>query len=207
MNLHELAAPSRAAVIVVDMQNDFCDPAGATAQSGKSVQPMVEMAPRLRRLLGSARAAGVPVIFIQMLQTQWTKTKTWVFKGGDASRVPKCAAGTWGAEFYGVAPEGDEPVVVKHRYSAFVNTSLETILHTLGVTTLIMTGVATNVCVESTARDGFMKDYDIVFLSDCTATSAPALHEATLENIRGHFGRVSTSDELIATWSPQPVAV
>jgi ureidoacrylate peracid hydrolase len=63
-----------------------------------------------------------------------------------------------------------------------------------------MTGVGTNVCVESTARDGFMLDYNIVFLSDCTATGKVEAHEATLANMRNHFGIVATSDEVLAVW-------
>ncbi len=97
-------------------------------------------------------------------------------------------------------------MVKKHRYSAFVDTDLDLVLRSLGVKTLIMTGVATNVCVESTARDGCFHDYYVVFLSDCTATNdGPAAQEATLENMRRHFGVVASADEVVAAWQRQPV--
>jgi ureidoacrylate peracid hydrolase len=203
MTLREHLVPATTALVLIDVQNDFCHPEGATARSGKSVEAAAGMMAPLQRLLARARGAGVHVIFVQMLQTPWTVTKTYLYKGGDQRRADKCLAGTWGAEFYGVAPLDGEPVVTKHRYSAFVGTSLETILHALGVSTLVMTGVATNVCVESTARDAFMRDYDVVVVSDCTATSNPTAHEGTLANIRDYFGRVASSEEIVTAWSAQ----
>jgi ureidoacrylate peracid hydrolase len=202
MSLKELLDPASTALMLIDVQNDFCHAEGATARSGKSVQAALDMLAPLQRLLAQARAGGVHVIFVQMLQMPWTLTKTYVFRGGDEERVEECTAGTWGAEFCGVAPLEREPVVTKHRYSAFVGTSLEPILHALGVRTLVMTGVATNVCVESTARDAFMRDYDVVVVSDCTATSSRTAHEGTLDNIRAYFGQVASSDEIIGVWSP-----
>jgi ureidoacrylate peracid hydrolase len=110
--------------------------------------------------------------------------------------------GTWGAEFYhGIRPGPGEIVITKHRYGGFTGTDLEIILGSLGAKTLVLTGVATNVCVESTAREGFMLDYDIVVVSDCCATVGRELHEGTLENIRLNFGRVASADEVVAAWS------
>ena len=73
-------------------------------------------------------------------------------------------------------------------------------LRSTGIKSLILTGVATNVCVESTARDGFMKDYYIVMVSDCTAAESTAEHEAALHNIRNYFGAVASSDKIMAAW-------
>ena len=104
------------------------------------------------------------------------------------------------------SPSRNEPIVNKQRYSAFWGTRLDSILRTLKRETLILAGVATNVCVESTARDGVFLDYHVVFLSDCTASGdGPAADEATLENMRRHFGRVATAAEVVACW--QRVAV
>lgn len=199
--------PERTAILVIDVQNDFCDPNGSTARSGKSVQPVVEMVPRLARFLEAGRETGVRVIFVQMLQTPWTDSEVWLNRTAGGRRVDKCLIGTWGAEFYGVAPRDGEPVVIKHRYSAFINTSLESILHTWEIETLVMTGVTTNTCVESTARDGFQRDYRIVMVSDCVSAYATSPHEAALENIRARFGQVATSGEIVAAWAPQAAAV
>ena len=88
----------------------------------------------------------------------------------------------------------------KHRYGAFTDTDLDLILRSKGIRTLIMSGVATNVCVETTAREGFMKDYYIVFLRDCTASTLEELHNNTLRNIDRYFGVVVDSSDIYQCW-------
>jgi len=195
----ELIHPSRTAVIVIDVQNDFCHPNGAFKELGLDFSMVPDMMSNLRRLLPSARSRGVPVIFIQTLHEKATDSAAWTGRqGGVASGI--CRTGTWGAEFYEIAPEEDDIVVVKHRYSAFIHTRLESVLRTLKAETLILTGITTNVCVESTARDGFMLDYNVVLAPDACATYNRAAHEATLYNIRGFFGTVADTQDVIDIW-------
>jgi ureidoacrylate peracid hydrolase len=156
------------------------------------------MVPRLRRLIDAARAAGTRVIFIQTIHEEATDSEAWI--GRHAPGRKNCRPGTWGAELFEVAPREGEPIVIKHRYSAFINTRLDSILRTYKIETLITTGVATNVCVESTARHGYMLDYHVVFPTDCSAAYISAAHEGTLDNIGRHFGRVVASEEIIAAW-------
>jgi ureidoacrylate peracid hydrolase len=198
--LPELVSPAKTAVIVVDVQNDFCHAEGALGKTGAPTAAAMEMIPNLQRLLAGARAAGAPVIFIQTIHEAATDSDAWTWRSGGAVSGC-CRKNTWGAEFTEVAPLADEPVVIKHRYSAFINTRLDSVLRTLKVENLIMTGVSTNVCVESTARMGYMLDYNIVFLSDCTAAYSPEEHEGALYNMRSHFGIVATADEVIAQWT------
>lgn len=197
--LDQLVDLRTSAIIVIDMQNDFCDAKGAGAKYGANVSTIQDMIPRMQRFFDGARALGAQLIFVQCIHEPSTDSDTWLFRHGGVPR-PHCRKGTWGADFCGVEPQGTEPIVIKHRYSAFIGTRFESVLKTLGIRTLIMTGVGTNVCVESTARDGFMLDYNIVFLSDCTATASPGAHEATLQNIGSFFGTVATSDEVLAVW-------
>ena len=106
--------------------------------------------------------------------------------------------------YHGMAvplPAADEPVVIKHRYSAFINTRLDSILRTMKVENIIVLGVATNVCVESTARHGYMLDYHCVFVADCSATYDQAAHEMTLKVFRKHFGTVVNAQDIIDTWA------
>ena len=126
------------------------------------------MIPALQSLLDAARAVGTKVVFIQTIHENCTDSEAWLGRHGTKPRLI-CRKDTWGADFTGVAPLADEPVVNKHRYSAFINTRLDSVLRTYKIENLIMTGVSTNVCVESTARQGYMLDYNIVFTSDCTA--------------------------------------
>jgi ureidoacrylate peracid hydrolase len=206
--LLEKVDPAHTAVLVVDMQNDFVHSDGALARNGGNVAPTQEIVPALNRLIADARSAGVPIVFIRAAHSDWTMSEA-----GREKRLGRkfqiCAEGTWGCEFYGVQPVAGECIVTKHRYSAFINTDLDLILRAQGIKTLIMTGTATNVCVESTARDGFMMDYYIVFLDDCTGTGDRELHDATLRNIGGAFGVVCNSTDVSAQWlkTREPVAV
>ncbi|GGG06598.1 cysteine hydrolase family protein [Paenibacillus abyssi] len=199
---NELLHPRKAAVIVVDVQNDYCHPEGACAQRGSDVSSISDMMPRLHLLLDSARKSGVPVIYIQTLHEAATDSASWTMRtNGRSGKV--CRTGTWGAEFYEVSPLPGEIVVNKHRYSAFINTRLDSVLRTLKVETLVLTGVATNVCVESTARDGFMMDYNIALVKDACSAYSGRAHEMTLENIDNHFGAVVDTNQLMVTWAAQ----
>ena len=110
-------------------------------------------------------------------------------------------ADDWSGDFYEVRPRPEDVVVTKHRFGAFESTDLDLVLRSRGIRTVIMTGVATNVCVETTARQAFLKDYYVVFTSDCTATYTQPEHDTTLLNIDNYFGQVVTSDDVIASWA------
>lgn len=195
--------PRHAAVLVIDVQNDFCHDDGYLRRElGLDISATQNMVRRLERFLDEARKANVKVIFVQGIYNDRYLSGPFLEKDrGHGLHTERCLEGSWGADFYKVRPLATEPVVQKHRYSAFVGTDLDRILQEAGVRTLILTGVTTNVCVESTARDGFMRDYYIVFLSDCTATYSHEAHETTLQNIFRHFGMVATSSDAISVWS------
>jgi ureidoacrylate peracid hydrolase len=194
----ELLDPSKTAIVVVDVQNDFCHPAGSAGQAGSDTTGAMGMIPRLSALLEAAREVGTKIIFIQTIHSDETDSDAWLGRH-DTPRL-NCRKGTWGAEFTGVAPGEGEPVVNKHRYSAFINTRLDSVLRTYKIENIITVGVATNVCVESTARHGYMLDYHLVFVGDCCAAYDKALHEGSLENMRRHFGVVLNHHEIIAHW-------
>jgi ureidoacrylate peracid hydrolase len=210
--LEEKVDPGHAAVIVVDVQNDFCHPDSPLAADGRDLSAAQAMVPRLAALIDEARAASVPVVFVQMVNTDATTSE--VAREQRLRSRPDadpdsyiCKEGSWGADFYLVSPLPGETVVKKHRYSAFVGTDLDLILRSMGIKTLIMTGVATNVCVESTARDGFMRDYYIVLAGDCSACYWPERHDATLENIEATFGVVADADRIAMVWAGVGTAV
>ena len=202
-SLEEKVDPKHSALLVVDVQNYFCHLEGFLARQGRDLSAKQQMMNKLVALLSEARTEKLTVIFIR--QTRSDRTMSPVGQEQRRRMFPGVSEdalqdGSWETEFYEVAPQPDECLVTKHRYSAFADTNLDLILRSLGIKTLIMTGVATNVCVESTARDGFMKDYYIVFVSDCTATDNIENHEATLRNIQTYFGIVATSKEVIEAW-------
>lgn len=194
-----------AAIIVVDVQNDYCHPEGAIAKTGNDVSAVKEMMPALHHLLASARAHQIPVVFLQTNHEKATDSEVWLSRFEDGVN-PICHTGSWGAEFFEVAPQANEIIVKKHRYSGFIHTRLESVLQTLKIETLIMTGVSTNLCVESTARDGFMLDYRIVFLQDACAAFSQAEHNMTLQTVDTYFGMVSDTQAVMSFWEQQAVS-
>lgn len=192
--LASLVDPRQAAVVVVDVQNDFCDPVEYPAAA--------QMLPRLRQFLDQARRAGVRLVFTQVVHDETTDTEVWTSRYlTRPHRRNTCRVGSPGADFHpDFRPQADDLVIVKYRYSAFLGTPLEINLRALGIRTLVMTGIATNVCVESTARDAFQRDFYVVALEDCTATNSETLHQNSLENIERHFGLVASSHEVVQAW-------
>jgi ureidoacrylate peracid hydrolase len=211
--------PASTALVTIDVQNDFCTPGGVMDREGADLSPITAMLPTLRRLLDGARAAGVHVVHVRnaystpdgrYLSEPFLDVATRRLAGRALTTIPMCEPGAWGAaDVEGFEPTPDEPKVVKHRYSGFHQTDLELLLRVRGVKTVVPCGVATNVCVESTARDAFMRDFHVVFPSDASATYYEAAHAGTLANIGLHFGEVVTVDEVLDVWAPvrSPAAV
>jgi len=200
--LKERCDPKYAALVVVDVQNDFVSPQGSAAKRGEDVGAAIAMVPNLIRLIDEGRSVGLTIVYIRTTHSEWTDTPSWIYRSSQRSGLNTCREGTWGAELYeGIAPLPSERVVIKHRYSAFINTDLNTVLKARGIQSVLVCGVATNVCVETTARDAYMFDYYVTMIDDCSAAYEPKLHMGTLENMRRHFGLVASSNEIIETWS------
>jgi ureidoacrylate peracid hydrolase len=200
--------PGRSALLLIDFQNDFCAPGGFYDRVGNSLDMGQAAARRAAAFMRTAREAGVLVVLVRCVYdapyVSDVMREWYEYKGFP---LEYCCDGTWGAEFYEIEPEPGDLVVTKHRYSAFVDTELKAVLRSNRVENLLLAGVATNVCVESTARDAFMFDYRVTVLSDCTGTYSQALHDATLENMRRAFGTVATSTEVTRIWASLPAQV
>lgn len=188
--------PQRCALLVIDMQNAF------VAEGAPFEVPEARaMVPRLERLIRFCREHGMPIIWTQsdhrppygglMLQKFSVIGEQRVLWQGEPS-----------FEMYPRMLQPQEAVseyrLVKHKYDAFFETGLDAILRYHDTDTVIITGTATNVCCESTARAAFMRDYHVAFLSDANASFDPVMHEATLKNMDLFFGRVMTTEELLA---------
>jgi ureidoacrylate peracid hydrolase len=195
----ELLVPARSALLVIDVQNDYCHPDGLLAKHGADLRAVGPALANIQSLIEAARTAGAAVVFIRNWHEIWAHSAGWQAR---TTRPGMSAqARSWGAEFFGVAPLSGEPIIDKQRYNAFIGTPLDNALHTLGRDALVMTGFATNVCVESTARHAVFLDYRIVFTSDATGTSdGEEVHQATLGNIARHFGAVAPTSDIVAAW-------
>ena len=192
------------ALLIIDMQNDFCHPEGAQGKRGRDLSMVYDMIPTFEKVLNGARQIGLPVIFVRTLHYPWTDSQSWRKRlDGYKKGIEICLPGSWGAEIIdALAPREGEPVVVKHRYSAFVDTDLSLMLRSMKIETLLIGGVGTNVCVESTARHAYMLDYDVCLLEDCTAGCDVELHRGTLRNISEHFGKVARGLDMLREFGP-----
>jgi ureidoacrylate peracid hydrolase len=205
LSLAERIDPKTTALVVVDVQNDYCHTdSPMVTKAGLEVGAAHAMLPRLLNLVEAARAAGTMVVWVRMIRTEFTRSEV---EREQRERMRPgaadiCREGSWGAEFYRVEPAEGEPIVNKSRYSGFVDTNLDLILRSRGIKTLVFAGVATNVCVESTARDAFMRDYYVVLVEDCSAAYFADLHAAALRNIELHFGLVVKAADVFETWQP-----
>jgi ureidoacrylate peracid hydrolase len=189
--------PGKTALIVVDVQVDFCHPEGVFGKRNFDLSGVDPAVDNLLSFMSRCRQAHFPIIFVRTVHSSWTDSDAWVGRLGGAGReMPICRPDGAGVEFYRVNPEPDDFIVTKHRFSGFVGTDLDLVLRSKGIETLFMTGVATNVCVETTARDGFNRDYRIILVEDCCAAFSPEEHASTITNINKYFGIASDSKVL-----------
>ena len=194
--------PVHSAVMVIDMQNDFCAEAGYVEKVvGKDVSACRAVAPRIMALVEAARARGVPVYWIKANYDPERLPEGMRVKQQEKSSVICCGPGSWGAEFYGVTAAPGEAVIEKSSYSAFAGTDVEQELRAKGVRTVVFAGVQTNVCVESSLRDAVCRGLYAVLASDCVASHTLPLHDATLKNVQFLFGDVLDREAIVAAWA------
>lgn len=190
--------PAQTALIIIDMQKDYCCKGGIFDRRGFDVTPCRQLAVRLSRFLNDARKALKHIVHVKMSKIPGLlsppREEHYRRLGIDRKYDP-----TYG-EFYKILPLAGETVIGKYNYSAFVSTYLDQFLRSNGIKTMLIAGVATNVCVESTVRDGFMRDYYIVVPSDLTEGTSPEAKKWSLANIDMFFGEVVNSDDVLRCW-------
>lgn len=203
--------PSCAALLVIDMQNGWCHPEGAMTRAGVNMSAQQAIVPNVRRLIETCRALGMPILYSiqEHLPEDVTQQRRRIASHLHKRNILPAPRGTWDAELVAPIKEVARPgdyYIVKHRMSMFYSTTLESVLHMLGITHLVVSGVSTNVCVESTIRDAYFRDYDITVVEDCVAGTFQVLNQATLENVRVYFGEVVSLAEFLAANAAAPHA-
>lgn len=199
--LSEIVNPAHSALVIVDPQCDFCSSEGFMGKLGLDMSRIQAAIPRLNNFIEQCREAGVLIVWVKEifaekkmmpnLKAIWGGVDNWIIKEGGP-----------GIEWYEkmIAPGENEPVVIKWNYDAFEDTELDLLLRSNGVKTLLMTGFTSNVCVETSARHGFIKGYYIVAVSDCTDAPTQAEYDSAMYNMTVYFGKVATSKEIAALW-------
>jgi ureidoacrylate peracid hydrolase len=208
-SLVEKVQPGHTALLVIDMQNDFCASGGLISKDGRDITPAQALGKRLPSFIAAARDAGVMIVFVRCVystERNFYLSDVWLEQAarkreGGYTRIPVCPADSWEGDFYGdVRPQAGDVIVSKHRYDAFYNTDLDLILRSNGIRTVLLTGVVTNVCVETTARAAFVRDYYVVAIDDGCAAYVEADHIASLSNIDRFFGQVATIAQITDLW-------
>jgi ureidoacrylate peracid hydrolase len=200
-----LHGPDHTALLVIDMQNGFCHPQGSFAKLGLDVSMCNAAIAGCRLLVDAAHAAGVPVIYTRYVyRADYRDGGVLVQEIMPAlGSSGSLAAGTWDAELVDELPAtADDFVIDKNRYSAFYGTGLEPVLTSLGVRNLVICGVTTNMCVETSARDASQRDYRVFVVSDATGELDKARHDMALATLGFGFGAVVETVDVTAAWSP-----
>jgi ureidoacrylate peracid hydrolase len=204
--------PEETALIVVDMQHAYCSPGGYLDLVGFDISGAPPVIAEAARVIADCRAAGIAVIYLQngfspdMREAAgpaapvWHKSNALKFMREHEAYAGKLIThGTWDHEILPeVAPQPGDVVIPKSRYSGFAGTALAQQLAARRIRTLLFVGVATNVCVESTLRDAYHREFFPIMVSDATMAAGPGQQEATEFNVTRFFGWVTSAAELRA---------
>jgi isochorismate hydrolase len=181
--------PRTSALLVIDMQQYFCNPSSHAYFKDSTI-----IIPHIHQLITRYRQKSFPVIFTRyaLLRTErpGAMGRWWndvLYNDNELSRIVDA-----------LHPRSNESVIRKTQYSAFFQTDLDMILKKQKVTTIVITGVLTHLCCETTARDAFMRDYDVFFVTDATASDSKRLHTASLTTLSDGFATLTTTQEICA---------
>ena len=194
----------RTALLVIDMQNGFLDPAGSMAALELPVENLRPAVAGCRELVDLAQQAGVPVIY-----TRYVFQPGHLDAGYMATEIIPALSGNrtleqgfWDADIIDeLKPGADAVIIDKSRPSSFYGTRLEPVLQSLDIRHLVLAGVTTNICVETTARDAGQRDYGVHVVADACAEFDPARHDHALSSIGFFFGRVTDLAQVRSAWS------
>ena len=186
--------PKVTALLVIDMQNGFCHQDSHMAGVWGTERQRA-IIPNVAKLVGIAHAHEMPVFWSRQVYLKKDVTRNRRRISGHLSRqrfIP-CLEGTWEEELMeelAALVQPQDYVEVKHRASFFQETSLSAKLRYMGIEMLLISGVNTEFCVETTVRDGYMQDFDVVVVEECVSNSRPNFHRDTLDKIQAYFGEV-----------------
>jgi ureidoacrylate peracid hydrolase len=199
--------PSETALLVIDAQNAFCHPGGTLGRSGVDIAPLAAILPNVARLVRLCEGQGIATIYTR-------HTNHLVDEGRSRHRIAPHTAkratvaaqpGSWDAAFVDELDTLVTPsthVIEKHRWSAFYGTRLDPLLSILGTRLLIVCGATTNACIDTTVRDAYMRDFDVVIARDCVAGVRQDWHEAALAVLAHYAGEIVDLSELAAQLAP-----
>jgi ureidoacrylate peracid hydrolase len=192
------------ALLVIDVQNGFMSNGGSYDLLGMKILNYQQIIPKLKDLITICRKHNVPVFYTQAVRETsgidlLTRTHRILPKAREEriKKRPICVRGTWDAKIVEeVKPTNKDHVVIKRRDSAFQDTETEVWLNSLQVNTLIFCGIDTSICVETSLRDGFNRGYDVILISDATASTNFRHYKTTIEHVKEYYGLVMKAKEM-----------
>lgn len=200
--LDELVAPP-VAVIVVDVQNDFCHRDGHFARHGKDISSALAAVPSLVTFVKAAQAKGVPCVFVRQRSEPEGRSDSpaWLrLKTRDGKSPDYTLPGSWGAELVdGLDAKANDVTIEKYRPDAFLGTPLDALLRARGIESLVFVGTTTEGCLESSVRSASYRDYYVTVAEDLVFSPNAALHEGSMRLMR-HRYPVVASAAILAIW-------
>lgn len=200
------------ALVVIDVQNGFVSKGGSYDLLGMETGHYQQVVPKIARLISLCREAGVPIFYTQAVREKsgidlLTRSHKILPKSREERirKRPICVRDTWDAAIVDeIKPAPEDHIVVKRRDSAFHDTEIGVWLKSLDVDTLLFCGIDTSICVETSLRDAFNNGYDVILVSDATASGNRKHFESTLEIVKDYYGFVMDTDELSRSILPAP---
>jgi ureidoacrylate peracid hydrolase len=193
-------SPARTALIVIDCQVDFGAPDGEMARRGADMTAPQAALVKAASLTDAARAAGVPVVFVRLVTRGESKIAREAKQRRGDDEPELCVEGTRGADFIGPQPQVGETVVSKTLFSAFARTGLAEQLQAEGLDTLVLAGLTTECCIQSSAWDAFEHDFHVFIAGDACAAYEEALHRHALRALELSGATVADSAEFVVSW-------
>ena len=186
-------------LLVIDMQNGFVSKGGSYDKLGMNIQEYRKIIPTMRNLISFSRNEGIPIFYTQAVRERsgidlLTNIHMILPRSREERlKVPITVRGTWDSRVIDeLKPARSDHVIIKRRDSAFQDTELRVWLQSVGINTLVFCGVDTSICVETSLRDGFNLGYDIILISDATASGISKHYETTLERVGDYYGIVTS---------------
>lgn len=209
------------AIIVVDMENDFCSKGGMLDRAGMNLSKIKETIVPIKNVLAAARKIGIKIIYLRMAfkedlsdlgkEGSPNRRRHLQLHVGDTTTAPDgtktriLIRANWGTDIVPeLKPSGNDIVLYKTRFGGFYNTALDSLLTQNGINNLVIIGCTESICVESTVREAMFRDYSPIVLKDCTADPvglARSDYDTSILRIQSMFGWVTTSDEFIKATS------
>lgn len=202
--LTEMIYPARTALVMVDIQIDFAAPEGLLGRVGVDLSEAENAIDRCERLVAAAREAGATVALMRVVtrpETDSRALKTLMVRRGRPGEEAICRAGDIGADYYRIFPEAGDIEIQKLLYNSFHGTDFDEQLRGRDIDTLVICGLSTDCCVDSTAREAFHRDYDVFVVSDACAAYEAGLHASSLSALEKNCVLLTTTDAVEAAWT------